>query len=397
MNSYSCRPAWVEIDCDKIVHNVNEIKRHIGAQTNIIGVIKGDAYGHGSVEIARVLIEEGVPYLAVATIDEGIELRENQIDVPILILGYTCKDQIKEALHYNLSTALFNKEIAQNLSSYAIENNMIAKVHIKINSGMNRVGIRPEEISDFINFLKSLKGIRIEGIFTHFASAAQEDKTDADIQYRKFQQVLQRMKNEIREPFIVHTANSGATMEMSYSHFDAVRPGRLLYGLYPYPDVKKVLYLKPALSVRAKVIQINKIKVGEGVGYEGIFRPDYDTYTAVLPLGFTDGIVSRRTVGKISVVLKGKKRKVIAVCADMCMIDIGPTLDGISVEDMVTLVGEQENQTISVEEIAEPSGESLGGVFTLLNRRLPRIYFKNNKPYLIRKPFEKYQKININC
>lgn len=387
---YRCRPVWIEIDINAIIHNIGEIKNYIGEQKEIIGVIKGDAYGHGAVEVARKLISAGVNYLAVATVDEGVELRENQINVPILILGYTGKSQITDAIDHNLDITIYLKEIAQEISSYVQNKNKEVKVHIKVNTGMNRIGILPKDTLDFIVFLQSLKGIKVEGIFTHFASAAQNDKTEANIQFKKFLNVVNDMKEIIKKPIIVHAANSGATMDMPYAHFDAVRPGRLIYGLYPYPEVKKVLNLKPALSVRTEIIQINRIEAEEGVGYEAVFTPKRDTYVATLPLGFTDGIVSRRTVNKISVIIRGKKRKVVAVCADMCMVDLGPILDSTSIGDPVTLVGNQDNITISIEDIATPSEQSLGGVLYHLSRRLPRIYLKNQNPYLLKNPFEKY-------
>jgi len=387
---YNYRPVWVEIDIDKITHNIAEIQRHIGSQKGIIGVIKGDAYGHGAVEIARNIISGGVKCLAVATVEEAIELREHQIKIPILVLGYTGTLQIKEAIDYDLSMNVYLKENAQFISDYALEKKKVARVHVKINTGMNRIGILPEKSLEFIKFLKSLRGIQIEGIFTHFASAAQKDKTDANKQYNIFSEVVENIKKILENPIIIHAANSGATMDMPYAHFDAVRPGRLIYGLYPYSKVKKTLLLKPALSVRAKIIQINRVRAGEGVGYEGIFRPKQDTYTATLPLGFTDGIVSKRTINQISVILKGVKRPVVAVCADMCMINVGPDLEDISIGDVVTLLGEQDGLNIPVEDIAISSEQSLGGVLYHLSRRLPRFYQKNNNTYLLKNPFEKY-------
>jgi len=390
----NCRPAWIEVDMNSILHNIKEIKKYIGKQREIIGVIKDDGYGHGAVEVAKQIVSAGVKFLAVATVDEGIELREHQIEVPVLVLGYTGKSQIKDAVDHNLSITLYLEEIAREISKYVQEKGLTAKVHIKINTGMNRIGILPKDTIDFIKFIQLLKGIKIEGIFTHFASAEQKDKTDANYQFEIFDNLVNEIKKVIKEPIVVHAANSGATMDMPYAHFYAVRPGRLIYGLYPYPEVEKTLQLKTALSVRAEIIHINKIQVGEGVGYEGVFRPKQDVFVATLPLGWTDGVVSRRTVNKISVIVAGKKRKVVAVCADMCMIELGSSLNDISIGDIVTLIGEQDNIEITIDEIATPSEQTLGGVLSHLNRRLPRIYLKNKKPYLLKNPFEKYIGLN---
>lgn len=388
------RPSWIEIDVDAIMHNIKEIKRHIGKKKEIIGVIKGDAYGHGAVEIAKQIIPVGVKYLAVATVDEGIELREHGIEVPILILGYVGKSQLMDLVVYNLSCALYIEGIARELSACALKKDKFAKVHLKINTGMNRIGILPQKALDFVKFVQSLKGLKIEGIFTHFASAAQKDKTDADKQFKKFDNLIKKAKDLIKEPIIIHTANSGATMDMPYANFDAVRPGRLIYGLYPYPEVEKVIQLWPAIAIRSEIAQINEINSGEGVGYEGIFRPKQKIYVATLPIGFSDGIVSKRAANKISVIVNGEKKKVVAVCADMCMVDLGPSNPKVSIGDVVTLIGKQNGAEITIDEIAISSEQTLGEVLMNLSRRLPRVYLKNGQPYLVKKPFEKYVNIS---
>lgn len=388
------RPAWVEVNIDAIQHNIQEVQRLIGKNIDIIGVIKGDAYGHGAVEMARQLSNFGVKRLAVATVDEGVELRENGVTIPVLVLGYTGISQLAAAVEHDLSMTLHLKEMAEKISDIARHRNKIAKVHIKVNTGMNRIGILPGEAKDFFLSVQEMAGLKIEGIFTHFASAGQKDKTDANRQLKLFKEVIAGIKEISKEEFIVHTANSGATMEMPDAYFDAVRPGRLIYGLYPYPKVKKVIHLQPALQVKCEIAQINQIPAGEGVGYEAIFRPSHQTTTATLPIGFTDGVVSKRTIDQILVIIGGQKRKVVAVCADMCMVDLGSNPTHAQPGDMVTLIGTQDGETITVDEIAGPSKQSLGGVLSHLSRRLPRIYLKKNKPYLARLPFEKYENID---
>lgn len=387
------RPSWIEVDVDGILYNIREIKRYIGSQKEIIGVIKGDAYGHGAVEIAKQIILAGVKYLAVATIDEGIELRDHQIEVPILVLGYVEQSQLSDIVDYDLSSACYLKGIARELSLCALKKNKIAKVHLKINTGLNRIGILPEKALDFLKFIQLLKGLKIEGIFTHFAWSEQKDKTEANRQFEKFNHLVKKIKKLITEPIIIHAADSGATMDMPYAHFDAVRPGGLIYGLYPYPGVKKVIRLRTGIiAVRSEIAQINEIKSGEGVGYNWVFRPKQKTYVATLPIGSNDGIVPRRrgTENKISVIINGEKKKLVAVCADMCMVDLGPSHSNISVGDIVTLLGKQDRVEITINEIAMVSKETLAGVLRNLSRRLPRVYLKSGKPYLVKKPFEKY-------
>lgn len=388
------RHSWIEIDIDAIIHNIKEIKRYIGSQKEIIGVLKGDAYGHGAVEIAKQIILAGVKYLAAATVDEGIELRNHQIEVPILILGYVGESQLSDLVDYDLSYTLYLEKMARELSSYAEKKDKLAKVHLKINTGMNRIGILPEKALDFLKFIQSLKGLKIEGIFTHYALATQKDKTKANRQFKKFNNLIKEIKKLITKPIIIHSANSGATLEMPYAHFDAVRPGRIIYGLYPYPGVEKVIQLHPGIAVKSEIAQINEIKLGERVGYGGIFKPKQKTYIATLPIGITDGILSKRTVNKISVIINGEKKKVVAVCADMCMVDLGPSKSDVSVGDMVTLIGKQGGVEITIDEIAMLSEQTLSGVLCHLSRRLPRVYLKKGKPYLVKNPFEKYVSLN---
>jgi len=368
------RPAWVEVNIDAIQHNIQEVQRLIGKNIDIIGVIKGDAYGHGAVEMARQLSNFGVKRLAVATVDEGVELRENGVTIPVLVLGYTGISQLAAAVEHDLSMTLHLKEMAEKISDIARHRNKIAKVHIKVNTGMNRIGILPGEAKDFFLSVQEMAGLKIEGIFTHFASAGQKDKTDANRQLKLFKEVIAGIKEISKEEFIVHTANSGATMEMPDAYFDAVRPGRLIYGLYPYPKVKKVIHLQPALQVKCEIAQINQIPAGEGVGYEAIFRPSHQTTTATLPIGFTDGVVSKRTIDQILVIIGGQKRKVVAVCADMCMVDLGSNPTHAQPGDMVTLIGTQDGETITVDEIALSLKTINYEVVSTITDRTERIY-----------------------
>lgn len=391
------RPSWIEVDVDGIIHNIKEIKRYIGSQKEIIGVIKGDAYGYGAVEIARQTILAGVKYLAVATVDEGIELRDHQIEVPILVLGYVGQSELSKLVDYDLSSALYLQEVAKELSLCAVKKDKLAGVHLKINTGLNRIGILTEKALDFLKFIQSLKGLKIEGIFMQFSSSAQKDKTEAKRQFEKFSNLVKKIKKLMTEPIIIHSACSGATMDMPYAHFDAVRPGGLIYGLYPYPGVKKVIRLRTGiLAVRSEIAQINEIKPGEAVGYKCVFKPKQKTFVVTLPIGSNDGIVPRRrgTENKISVIINGEKKKLVAVCQDMCMVNLGPSNQNVSVGDIVTLLGKQDGVEITIDEIAMASKVTLRGVLSNLSRRLPRVYLKSGKPYLVRIPFEKYVNLN---
>lgn len=391
------RHSWLEVDINKILYNVKEIKKYIGSEKEIIGVIKGDAYGHGAVEIARQIIQAGVKILAVATVDEGIELREYQIKVPIIVLGYVGEGQLSDLIDNDLSSAIYLKEMTKKLSLYALKKKKLASVHLKINVGLNRIGILPEKALDFLIFVKSLKGLKIDGIFTQFSSSVQEDKIEANRQFHVFINLANKMKELIPEKMITHSASSNVIIDMPYAHLDAVRPGALMYGLNPNYKKKELIHLHTGtLSIKSEIAQISKINPGQGVGYQLIFRPKQETYIATLPIGSTDGIFPKQKEieNRFSVITKEGKKNVVAVCQDMCMVNLGSTTPNLSIGDTVTLLGKQDKMVITVDEIAEASGVTVRGVLTNLSRRLPIVYFKNRKPYLIRKPFGKYVSLN---
>jgi alanine racemase len=321
--------------------------------------------------------------LAVATVDEGIELRQNGITVPILVLGNMYTGQLEDMLRYDLIVPLYSLKTAEYLSSMALRAGKKAIAHIKVNTGMNRLGVDIQDMVDFVQKVRGLQGIVIEGIYTHFASSAQADKSDANRQLEKFNSIIEILNNmNFKVPYY-HAANSGAIMDMPYSYLTAVRPGRLVYGLYPYPEVNKTLKLKPALQLKCYISAVRKVSVGDGVGYNAQFCPSKPTTVLTLPLGSTDGI-SKRLSGKCPVLVRGSKKRIVAICADMCMVDLEMAESDIESGEEVTIIGNQGQESVAVDEIAEILGVTLGEVFCCLNKRLPRVYIKEGKPYLLR-------------
>jgi alanine racemase len=375
------RPAWVEIDTDAIGNNVREIRRHIGEKVQFIVVVKGDGYGHGAVEVGRVALANGADRLAVAMVDEALELRDHGITAPILVLGYTAPCQLAAAVDHDLTLALYTRQIAKELAAVAQEKGKVVKVHMKVNTGLNRIGVQPEDAVEFARFVKGLAGIELEGIFTHFAKAAQKDKTDTERQLRVFNQVLEELAAAGIDIPLRHAANSAATYDLPSTHFNAVRTGRIFYGYYPYPEAEKNLTLKPALQLKTIAVHAIPVAAGDGVGYDAFYRPAQDTRIITLPLGSSDGL-SKRLAGKCPVLLKGQRKTIVATCADMCMVDAGDL--EVKVGEEVVIFGKQGEASVSPEEVNPLLGVTLGEVLCCLSRRLPRVYTRNGKPYLVR-------------
>ena len=348
------RPAWVEVDLNIIDHNINQIKKHIGPDKEIMAVLKGNAYGHGAIQVAKQVVASGVKKIAVALVDEAIELRKSGIDIPILVLGYLHEYQMPAVLDYNLTSTVYLKETAALLDKLAQEKDKVLPIHLKVNTGLNRIGLRPTEIIDFYRFIDNMENIKITGIFSHFGSAAQEDKASANEQFRIFKELLERMEQLGLEYGDAHIANSAATMEMDYAHFGMVRIGKIIYGLLPYPEVKETIHLKPALQMKCRIGFIHEVEPGETVGYSSEYKVNKKTKIATLPFGFTDGIISKSIVGKCSVLIAGESKKIVAICADMCMVDLGSDCQSVKIGDEVVVIGSQNGKKQTLDDFANP-------------------------------------------
>ena len=377
------RPAWAEVDLDAIDYNVGQVKKYIGKNKKIMAVLKGNAYGHGAVEVAKQVVSSGVDIIAVALVDEAIELREAGINIPIMTLGYLHEYQVPAAVDYDLTSAVYLEETAIFLDRIAKEKNKTHSIHLKVNTGLNRIGLRAKDFFDFFHSINKLEHVKITGIFSHFAFAAQKDKTDANKQYKIFKELLDEMGNLDLFYGDAHISNSAATMEMDYAHLGMIRTGRTIYGLLPYPEVEKTINLKPALQVKCKIAFINEVVPGETVGYAGEYKVNKKTKIATLPFGFTDGIISKSISGKCSVLVAGELKKIVAVCADMCMVDLGADCNSVNIGDEVVVIGDQNGKKLTLDDFANPLNTSIGEVASRINRRLPRVYIKKSKPYSV--------------
>lgn len=379
------RSVWAVINLDNLIHNINEIKKNINDNAKIYGVIKADGYGHGAIMIARTILANGVDKLAVATLSEAIELRKNNIKAPILILGYTPAFQAKEIITHNLTQTVLSFEQAEALSYSAESLRQTAKIHVKIDTGMSRLGFSADKKSvEKILKISKLPYIEIEGIFSHFAMADAEDKTYTVKQCNIFKDFVNELEANGLDIPIKHISNSAAILDLPDYDFDMVRAGILMYGLYPSDNGdRERLNLKPVMELKATISQIRKLEAGNGISYGHSFITERESRIGIIPIGYADGY-SRLLSNKVYVGYKGKRIPVVGnICMDQCMIDL-TDIDNIEVGDEVYLFGDGSHGEPRVEEIADFIGTINYEVVCILSKRVPRAYIKNNEVIHIR-------------
>lgn len=369
------RSAWIEIDLGAIRHNIRELRRITRSQSQIMAVVKANAYGHGAVAVSRVALEAGANWLAVATLDEAQELRQGGITAPILILGDTLQERAEELLQGGFRQAVFDEALPAALSRAASRAGLPARVHVKVDTGMGRIGFSWEkEAVEAVRRIKLLPGIEIEGVFTHLATADWADKEFAYEQLRRFLVACEQLQGEIGKPFLRHVANSAAIIDIPESHFDIVRPGISIYGLYPSDEVDKSrVCLRPAMTVKAKIIQLKEVAAGVSISYGRTYYTSRVTRIATLPLGYADGY-PRLLSNRAEVLVRGRRAPVAGrVCMDQLMIDVGHIPD-VKVGSEVVLLGEQEGQQITAEEWGKWAETINYEVVTRIGPRLERVF-----------------------
>lgn len=367
----SFRATWAEINLGAIAHNLQEIKKKV-APAEIMAVIKADAYGHGLKEVARVALENNARYLGVSTVEEGVQLRK-QTTTPILVFGGFFENQIKACLEHDLELTLFDFERAGALSKQAQASGNSAKVHIKVDTGMTRVGVHWQESLDFICRVSELRYVKIVGIYTHFASADAKDKSFAKTQLQRFQKVLTELEMRNIQIPLKHTANSGAILDLPESYFDMVRPGVSIYGYYPSFEATESINLQPAMSFKSQVVAVKQVESGTKISYDSTYETVKQTKIVTVPVGYADGY-NRLLSNQGEVLIRGKRYPVVGqVCMDFIMVDIGLEND-IQTGDEVVLLGCQGDEEISIYEICEKLNTIPYEFTCMISSRVPRVY-----------------------
>jgi alanine racemase len=344
------RPTWVEIDLSALEFNFRQIKKLVGIKTKVLCVVKADAYGHGMIEVSKKLAKCGADYLGVASIDEAIKLRKSGIKLPILILELIPVEHARYIVDYNLTQALCTEKLAKSLNNYAKRKGKTARVHIKIDTGMGRLGVWHEDAIGFIKKINQLKNIKIEGIYTHFP-VADTDRFFTNHQVRYFENLIKKLKKNNIDIPLRHAANSTGVIDYRCSYLNLVRPGLMLYGIYPKESFRSKLRLRPVLSFKTRILFIKKIPEGRSVSYGRTYFAKKPTIIATLPVGYSDGYL-RCLSNKAEVLIRGLRRKIAGrICMDQSMIDLD-NLRNVKTGEEVVLVGKQDKERITLEELS---------------------------------------------
>jgi alanine racemase len=367
------RPAWVEIDLNALRHNVLAIKKRIGPQVKIIGIVKANAYGHGDYEVSKILLSGGVEILGIAILEEGIQLRTQGIKAPILLLGGIFEEQIDAVIQYDVMPTLYDLKLASLLSKRASDFDKIMKIHIYVDTGMGSIGVKYAGAVEFVKSIKNMKNLLIDGIYTHCSCSDEKESEFTSLQIKRFKDVLASINVMNISTPLIHMANSGAILRYSDAYFDAVRPGISLYGLYPSEEAVREINLKPVMSFKTRIIHIKDMEAGDVVGYGRTYKITKHTRIATLPLGYDDGY-SRLLSNQGKVIIRGVKASIVGrVCMDQCFADVSD-IQEVSVGDEVVVYGTQGQETISVESVAKQLHTIPYEVTCSIGRRVPRIY-----------------------
>ena len=367
--------CYAEVSLKAIGHNIAQVKKRLRPGVKLLAVIKADAYGHGAVRVGKYL-EDQVDYFAVATAEEAMELREQGIRLPVLVLGYISPEQYGEILDYDITQTVYSLEIAEKLSKASVKAGCRTKIHAALDTGMTRIGFHiTEEEADRIAAISRLPGLELEGMFTHFSCADQKDKTYCGLQLEKFRRMEGMLRERGVEIPVKHICNSAGIMEFDDYRFDMVRSGIVTYGLYPSEEVDKSrLPLIPALSWKSRVIHVQDVEPGLGVSYGATYTTEGPcTRIATVSAGYADGY-PRALSNKGRVLIHGRYAPILGrVCMDQMMVDVSHIPD-VKVEDTVTLIGREGDRRITMEEVADPACRFNYEMACGISKRVPRIY-----------------------
>ena len=371
--------VYEAVDLDAIDHNMSAMKANLRAGTEMIGVVKSDGYGHGSVPVAHA-IDPYVMGYGVATAQEGVILRRHGITKPILVLGVVPNQDYNLLVDYELRSPVFQLKRAMDLSCVAQKAGKKAVIHLALDTGMSRIGFPvTEDAAEEALKISALPGLIVEGLFTHFAKADEKDKTATQLQINKYESFIDMLSERgMHIPFL-HCSNSAGILDMKTANFQAVRAGISIYGIYPSSEVDRdTVKLEPVMELKSFISYIKRIPKGTSVSYGGTFTADREMTIATIPVGYGDGY-SRNLSGKGEVLIRGKRSKILGrVCMDQFMVDV-TSIEGAAEEDEVVLVGKQGEEQITVEELTQLSGGFSYEFVCGIGKRVPRVYLKKGK------------------
>lgn len=373
------RPVWAEIDLDILANNMRNIKKLAGDK-EVMAVVKADAYGHGALDVAPCLLENGASRLAVAMLTEAVELRNNNITAPIMILGYTPLYLGEELINYDIEQTIYDLDYAKELSALAISLNKKAKVHIALDTGMGRIGFLPTyESFNAIGEICSLDGLDVIGIFTHFSSSDEKDKDYTQYQFNQIYDFIDKLESEGINIPLKHASNSAAIIDLPNTYLDAVRAGIILYGYYPSNEVQKEnLSIKPALTLKARIAHVKELESGMYISYNRTFKTSRKSKIATIPIGYADGYI-RTLKHEAKVIVNGQLAPIVGnICMDQFMIDV-TDIDDVKSGDEVILLGESNGIKFNADDLAKCMNSINYEVLCLLKKRVPRAYIKNGK------------------
>jgi alanine racemase len=381
--------TWAEVDLNAYAHNIRELRRITRSGARLMAVVKANGYGHGAVEVARAALPNGAACLGVARIHEGVQLRAAGLEAPILVFGYSAPESAPTLIEHELTQTVYSQASAAALSRQAARRGKKIKVHIKVDSGMGRLGLLldasagggPEgnpaaDPIDDVAAISRLAGLEVEGIFTHFATADSADKSYANGQLERFRDFLSRLDRAGLLPAVKHAANSGALIDMPESHLDMVRPGIATYGLYPSAEVNQSrVDLRPVMTLKSRIVHLKKVPAGFPVSYGITYRTKAPTTIATVPVGYADGL-NRLLSSRGRMLVHGQRVPIVGrVCMDLTMLDVG-ALAGAAIEDEVVVFGRQADENISADEIAAALNTINYEIVTSISGRVPRVYIR---------------------
>lgn len=374
----SMERSWAEIDLNALAENFEHIKGLLYPKTKVLAVVKANAYGHGAVACAKTLLAAGADYLGVATLDEAMQLRRADVAAPILILGYTAPEEAECLVREHITPTVYSLAFAEALSAAAVRLQKCAPMHLKINTGMERIGFDVTDVKTILQVCR-LPGLETEGIFTHLACADEADSSNVHTQFTRFTDVIQALRVAGINIPLQHILNSAGIFDFPEYQLTMVRPGIILYGYYPSEYIhRERAALRPVMSVKTQVIHLHKVIAGSGISYGWSYVAPHDMMVATVPIGYADGY-KRLLSGKVCMLADGQRVPVLGkICMDQCMIDVS-SVHTIHVGDVITVLGQENQSSVTADELAKLCQTISYEIVSTIGMRIPRLYLKNGR------------------